>query len=198
MPEDREISKKRTAAYKRALVRLSGQYPAEYEVLYAFYLSQHPGESLEKVRRAARAALVTAHGDAFRELYEAELREVGIFPHDRAKYRHLTDQIVHLYTIEGMSYRQIAGRLGVSYKTVQNRIAEAGVKPRPRGYQEDHHMANKATPEMIERWKRWKRMYEEQTMTIREIAKAEGSTYGTVHHGLLRVGTRMKPPSYHY
>lgn len=92
------------------------------------------------------------------------------------------DEIVEAYSKDLVSARAIAARYGVSYKTARESLIRWGVLRRGR-----------VSLNPFLRDKEWlRKKYEEEKMSVREIAELSGSTIGSVHSSLFWAGIKMR------
>lgn len=96
-----------------------------------------------------------------------------------------TDEVLRLYQDERLTSRQIADRLGISFRTVLRRLHGAGATMRAPG--PDRHQ-----PLRDAQWLRCE--YVDKKRTILDIAESIGASGGSVRQALIRHGIDTRPP----
>src|SRR5947199_10796566 len=107
----------------------------------------------------------------------------------RPKLTHDHDtELARLYA-EGWSLHQLAGRYGVHYTTIFQRLRRLGVKMRPRGARNSHPQAPPTPAQLVEMI----RLRSVEGLSCRAIGERVGLTMQTVRLHLNRQGIARAP-----
>lgn len=121
MKYDREKFK---AAHRKADYRLAKTYVFEYKIFRVDVQTEQPELEDPEIGRHARMRLREIYPHTFIIFYNEEKKKLGL-PENR-DFKALAIEIVELYNNgTGLTMRQIAAELGVSYSTVQRKIRKA-------------------------------------------------------------------------
>lgn len=97
-----------------------------------------------------------------------------------------TDEIVRLYTEDGLTTRQIAPLVGMSARTVTRRLNEAGVTMRPPGSEPNEGLQDEPI---------LRRLYLSERKTCKQIGEILCCSPSRVSDYLTRYGIPIRPPS---
>lgn len=116
-------------AHRQATIRLAEEYPFEVEVNRLAIRKEEPGLSHELSWHRARSILREQFRSRFLELYNEEKVKAGL-PEKLRHYRELAEEAILLYDHgKGLSMKQIAEILPVSYSFVNKAIRATGLIP---------------------------------------------------------------------
>jgi DNA-binding CsgD family transcriptional regulator len=104
-----------------------------------------------------------------------------------------TENIVRLYTEEGLTSEEIAKELGVSRQTVLDRLHKTGIEVQHGGYRwNGSGREGIGAPRKELPLEELRRLYEEENMTSKQIAEIYHCNYETVLNRLREIGVKIQ------